>query len=120
MADSPKAVIEKLNTIVDAWEKLRPAKKFGGMTLEEFKAGIKPSYDSRKEISDLEKEIIDKTNQRDDADDNSEDLAQLVVNGVKGDPEEGEDSTLYETMGYVRKSERKSGLKRAPAKKPAA
>ena len=40
-----------------------------------------------------------------------------VVNSVKGDPEEGEDSALYEALGYVRKSERKSGLKRS--RKPA-
>ncbi len=35
-----------------------------------------------------------------------------VVNGVKGDPAFGEDCDLYEAMGYVRKSERKSGLSR--------
>jgi hypothetical protein len=37
---------------------------------------------------------------------------QLVVNGVVGDPTFGPDSALYEAMGYVRKSERKSGLTR--------
>ena len=37
---------------------------------------------------------------------------QLVVNAVKGDPTAGEDSDLYEQMGYVRKSERASGLRR--------
>jgi hypothetical protein len=38
-----------------------------------------------------------------------------VVNGVRADPEEGDDSALYEAMGYTRRSERKSGLTR---KKP--
>ena len=33
----------------------------------------------------------------------------LVVNAVKGDPAFGENSDLYESMGYVRKSERKTG-----------
>jgi hypothetical protein len=42
---------------------------------------------------------------------------QFVVNSVKGDPEEGSNSELYEAMGYVRKSERSSGLHR---NKPAA
>jgi hypothetical protein len=42
-----------------------------------------------------------------------------VVNGVKGDPAFGEDSDLYETMGYVRKSERKSGLTRKKSTPPA-
>ena len=34
----------------------------------------------------------------------------LVVYGVMGNPAYGPDSDLYEAMGYVRKSERKSGL----------
>ena len=38
--------------------------------------------------------------------------AQLVVSAVKGDPAHGEDSDLYQTMGYVRKSARKTGLTR--------
>lgn len=36
----------------------------------------------------------------------------LVVNSVKGTPGFGEDSPLYEAMGNVRKSERRSGLSR--------
>jgi hypothetical protein len=39
-------------------------------------------------------------------------LAQLVVNSVKGDPEEGETSGLYAAMGYVPKNQRRSGLTR--------
>ena len=44
----------------------------------------------------------------------------LMVNGVKGDPDFGEDSDLYEAMGYVRKSERKSGLTRKKKTPPPA
>jgi hypothetical protein len=40
------------------------------------------------------------------------DNADLVTNGVIGDPTEGPDSALYEAFGYVRKSEKKSGLTR--------
>ena len=36
----------------------------------------------------------------------------LVVKGVVGDPKFGDDSALYEGMGYIRKSQRKSGLTR--------
>ncbi len=45
---------------------------------------------------------------------------QRVVKGVVGDPAFGEDCDLYEAMGYVRKSERKSGLSRKKAATPAA
>ena len=37
-------------------------------------------------------------------------MSVLVVNGVVGDPAYGDDSPLYGAMGFVRKSERKSGL----------
>jgi len=57
--------------------------------------------------------------QRDIADVETNRLIQLVVKGVVGDPTFGEDSALYEAMGYVRKSERKSGLKRGKQPPPA-
>ena len=37
---------------------------------------------------------------------------QLVVYGVVGDPEEGADGDLYDSFGYTRRSERKTGLTR--------
>ena len=49
---------------------------------------------------------------REEADEAFLDKAQLVVNGVLADPTEGDDSALYEAMGYTRKSERRSGLTR--------
>ena len=52
-------------------------------------------------------------NDRDGADAAFLAQAQLVVNGVLADPSEGPDSSLYEAMGYTRKSERRSGLTRA-------
>jgi hypothetical protein len=47
---------------------------------------------------------------RDDANGVTSDTNQKVVKGVVGDPNYGDDSNLYEAMGYVRKSERASGL----------
>ena len=57
---------------------------------------------------------------RDDADGVSADANQAVVKGVVGDPAFGDDSDLYEAMGYVRKSERKSGLSRKKKTTPPA
>ena len=37
---------------------------------------------------------------------------KLVVNAVKGDPEDGEDSPFYAALGYVQSSAQKSGLTR--------
>jgi len=43
-----------------------------------------------------------------------------VVNAVRADIEYGEDSALFKALGYVPKSERKSGLRRTAALKKAA
>ena len=39
-------------------------------------------------------------------------LAAKNIAKLKADPTEGDDSALYKAMGYVRKSDRKSGLTR--------
>ena len=113
---APKSTREKLDKIINGWGTLAPEKSFGGMTLEQFKAFVQPSYDARESISTLENQLISKQAERDNADANSLQKAQLVVNGVVGDPTEGPDSDLYASFGYTRASERKSGLTRKSKK----
>lgn len=43
---------------------------------------------------------------------------ELIVNGVISDPNFGPDSALYEALGFVRKSDRKSGLTRKKTEAP--
>jgi len=108
----------KLDQVVNAWATLAPDKTLAGMTLAQFKAKIQPSLDARAQIDQFEAQLASAKDARDDADSASMSQVLLVVNAVKGDPTAGEDSNLYEQMGYVRKSERASGLKRgtpAPA-----
>ena len=109
---NPKKVAEKLQTVLNAWETLRPTKSFAGMTLEQFKAKVQPSLDTRSSLTTLRNQATDHLTQRQLSDDASIGLAQLVVNAVKGDIEEGENSSLYAAMGYVTKVARKSGLTR--------
>ena len=116
MANNPEKFKSKLDKVIDAWTEEAPDASFGGMNLDRFKEAVKPSLDARKKISDGERMAQDGANERDDADVVSNDKLLLVVNAVKGDPNFGENSDLYEAMGYVRKSERKSGLTRK--KKP--
>ena len=109
--------------MINAWESLAPTKSFGGLTLEQFKALADPAQTARGRISDLESQMTQAINDRDSADAAFLAKAQLVVSGVVADPTEGPDSSLYEAMGYTRKSERRSGLTRKgngapPANKP--
>ena len=104
--------VNKAKQVVSAWETLAPTKSFGGMTLAQFKVKVKPSLDVRDEINTLDNQAIDAGTRRDDADVISIETTLLVVNAVKGDPEHGEDGALYAAMGYIRKSDRQSGLSR--------
>jgi len=117
---SPKDVEAKLNKITNAWQTLAADKSFGGMTLAQFKADVKPSFDSRERLRVLDEQTQSEQITRETADDESMRLAQLVTNGVLGDPEAGPDSDLYEAMGYVRTSARKSGLTRKRKTPPTA
>ena len=98
--------------MINAWETLAPTKSFGGMTLDQFKAIATPAQTARQRIADLESQMTQAINDRDAGDTAFLAKAQLVVNGVLADPSEGPDSSLYEAMGYTRKSERRSGLTR--------
>lgn len=98
--------------MIDAWGDLAVEKKFAGMTLEEFKLRVKPSLDTRLSLKTLKDTQINALTDRSTSDEESMRTLMLVVNAIKGDPTEGEDSALYKACGYVRKSERKSGLSR--------
>jgi hypothetical protein len=112
MPNNPNAVKAKLDEAVGSWRTLRPNKSFGGMTVSQFTTAIQPSYAAREQLLILDKQRQAAADQRDAADAKSIELLQLVINSIKGDPAEGEDGELYEAMGYVRKSERQSGLHR--------
>ena len=82
------------------------------MTVEQFNEKVKPSLDTREELTTLRSQTTDSRLNRHDADTASMELAQFVVSSVKGDPEEGENSGLYAEMGYTPKADRRSGLTR--------
>ncbi|HEY2329598.1 MAG TPA: hypothetical protein VGI63_07265 [Verrucomicrobiae bacterium] len=115
MAQAPKQVLDDVNSITKAWQTLAPAASFGGMTLDQYKAKVKPSLDTRGLIDTLNAQLTSATDQRDNADVVTSDTNQKVVKGVVGDASYGDDSDLYDAMGYVRKSERASGLSRSKA-----
>ena len=119
MANTPRSKEEKMDRILNAWETLASAKAFGGMTLDQFKAVAAPAQAARQRLADLEDQTTQAINDRDVADEVFGEKAQLVVNGVLADPTEGPDSSLYEAMGYTRKSERKSGLTKKGGAAPA-
>ena len=112
MAQAPKIIEDATHQIINAWQTLAPNASFAGLTLAQYQAKVQPSFDARAKIVALEDQLTSAQDARDNADAVTGDTNQKVVNGVKGDPNFGDDSDLYDAMGYVRKSDRASGLSR--------
>lgn len=115
---NPKKIMDCLNKALQAWSEIAPNSTFGGVTLENFEAAVNESRDSRTELAAKENAVKMGIVTRDNYDAASLLLKALVVNGVIGDPNFGPDSALYEAMGYIRKSERRSGLTRKKKVEP--
>jgi hypothetical protein len=98
---TPAGYLAAFKRILSAWERLRPDMSFGGMTLEQFKAEVQPSFDKRAAIADTRVLLRGLVRGRDAADRRSWKLSRRVVHSVLGTPGEGEDGSLYGAMGYV-------------------
>lgn len=105
---------------INAWKTLRPQKSFANMTLDQFTAKMQPSLVPRAAIIKADEDRAVAVTQRDNADATTMPILDRLVAAVIADEEEGNDGELYEQMGYVRKSQRGSGLHRnAPPPPPA-
>lgn len=107
-----RKVLEKIVRVTAAWSNLRPGKSFSGRSLEQFNAKVQASHDVRAVIANLEAQFEAAYARLEVVDRASMDEIRAVVHGVRGDSEEGEDGELYSAMGYVRRSQRNSGLTR--------
>lgn len=112
MADSPKVIEDRYTRILNAWRTLAPDKTFGGMTLAQFETQVGKSDAVREKLDQLDDQLKQEQANRQSEDEKTLKNCDAVVKSVVADPEYGDDSALYEAMGYVRKSERKSGLTR--------
>jgi hypothetical protein len=102
-----------------AWSTIAPNATFAGMTLAQFKTKVQPTFDTRAQIDGLNAQLTAAIDHRDTADVATNAAVQLVVSAVKGDPNYSDDSDLYDAMGYVRRSDRASGLSRSKTPPPA-
>lgn len=109
---NPKKNIELLEETVAALREFAPETAFGGIKLDAFEPDVEVCRQDRKDIVDHDNAGKGLIVKRDDDDEAALAKRELIVNGVIGDPNFGPDSALYEALGFVRKSERKSGLTR--------
>lgn len=112
MARLVRQTEERIATIGSAWINLAPQAKFAGMTHEDFTVKMAEALKIRTDIETLERQLEGRKVDRAVADEAASLKMEMVVNSVKGTEGYGPDSALYRAMGYVRKSERRSGLTR--------
>ncbi|HEY0944531.1 MAG TPA: hypothetical protein VGD81_04660 [Opitutaceae bacterium] len=106
---------ERLTTTIDAWTNLAPTKSFAGMTLEAFKLAVAPAITARERVDNLADQLPAARVDRANADKMAMPVIDRVVAAVLADGTEGPDGVLYAGLGYVRKSDRRSGLTRRTA-----
>lgn len=107
-----KRIREQCNVMNDAWFEGAPGVNFNGIKQTDFQADIEAAAADDAAIADLEAELDMKRDIRDDKYKALDQQRSKVGQGVAGSPDYGNDSPLYGAMGFVRKSEKKSGLTR--------
>jgi hypothetical protein len=99
--------------IADAWQRFFPNKTFSGLTLEQFREAFKPCREVRVELAQLASQTKSARFRRRKLDLTGRPVLLRVVHAVCGDPDVGEDSSMYSAMGYTAKGRRrKPGPKR--------
>ena len=102
----------KLDQMIDAWQRMRSAKRFFGLSVDDLKLRAKPYLDAREALRTLGAQWDQELRKRDLASVPLSDLLQCIASAVAGDPEEGHNGELYAAMGYVPKNQRATGLVR--------
>jgi hypothetical protein len=105
-----KDIKQRANQIDDAWKDSAAAVEFKGHTQAALAALRAEIASDESEIEDEKAQIRNKENNLIDKYRQLNSMTVDVRSGVAGHKDYGEDSPLYGSMGFVRKSERKSGL----------
>ena len=103
---------ERIAIFRAAWNDLASTESFAGMTLAEFEARVAPVQANADRIQSLAGQMAAAQTERRQVDQDAREVLELVINAVRGNPNHGPDSQFYRALGYVPKSERRSGLSR--------
>jgi hypothetical protein len=107
-----KQIRERVTKMSNAWAQGAADAVFKGITRTAFDADIQAAAADDQEIADLESQIRMKRTARDEKYKNLNDDSIKVRDGVEGHADFGSEHPIYKAMGFVRPSDRKSGLTR--------
>lgn len=106
MPTTPTKNMDRLENTGLAWKTHAPDAKFYRITQAEYDAKIERSRDVRRRLEETRRVVAGLENERNDVDKENLELESNIANAISGDPDYGEDSTLWEATGRTRKSER--------------
>lgn len=92
------------------WSGCCPDTVFGGVTFQYHQSGRMAYYDAEMEVAWLENQLDGARARRELRREDLNSINQRCVHGVLCHPEHGDDSPLYGQWGYIRRSDRSSGL----------
>jgi len=107
-----RRIRERVTQMNDAWAQGAPNAVFNGITQTQFDAKIKAAAAADQEIDDLEAALNLKKQLRDGLYEALNDDSVKVHAGIEGHPDFGKDHPILDPMGFVRDSQRKTGLTR--------
>lgn len=109
-----KRIGERADEINGGWKQDAVAKdvRFMNIAQEQYQAAIDECDAEDARVAEIEARLRDVKDGRDDKYRNLNTMSVKVREGVEGSPDYGDDSPLYGSMGFKRKSERASGLTR--------
>ena len=94
------------------WSGCCPDTQFGGVTFQHHQSGLQSYRSAEAKVGWYENQLDGARSERDLERDALNELNQRCVHGLLADPTHGDDSPLYGQWGYIRRSERSSGLTR--------
>lgn len=109
---SSTALTRKRAQFLSSWAEFAQNKSFAGMTLAEFEVKSMEPLNVRKDLGDARTKVGGLLLKREKADDTLNEDLLLIAHAIRADKDLGEDCPLYRSLGFVPKSERKSGRRR--------
>lgn len=114
-----KTVSLRREQFIAAWREHAPEVTFAQMSLEQFEEGTQSPQEVRKLMNAAQTKLAGLKLDRDKADREMNDKMLIIGHAIRGNPAYGEDCAFYRSLGFVPRSERKTGRKgKGPAGTP--
>lgn len=104
-----KTVSQRRDQFLSSWREFAPDVTFAGLTLAQFEEESNKPLDVRKDMVDAKTKVKGLKLKRDKADEIQTGVFVQLAHAIRGHELYGEDCEFYRSLGFIPKSERKTG-----------